>query len=427
MKHRKKGRKIYTYQAKNRRIFSPYHPVRNAVGTGITLILTTLLGVVGYNIIGPVTDRLRAEEITPTTTPEPYFTEVAPETTAPPEQTQTQTASVTTVTTQKTTAKTTAATTVTTEYIVNSKYPADATVAYYVPEDALKDLASLGAAAKKCAESGYPAMILPMKLPTGMLQYASSVDKARICGASNDSMLTLRDITNEAKRYHVKCIAEFSTLEDHVYPNYFMEGSYVFQDGNTRWLDNKPEEGGKPWLNPFDAAAAEYLAELAAELCGSGFDAVICKGTVFPHFFPSDAELIGNHVTEEAKRKVALDFVLNTIAAGAAGAGMYTDAHALLFGEEEAFDAQGLSMGTVFAKIDPSAFTEAFSVAEERYDPSALAFREKMLMITDALKKTVGGRLLVPCLSESELSADEIEQAIELFYNAGYKNIYILP
>lgn len=427
MKHRKKGRKIYTYQAKNRRIFSPYHPVRNAVGTVLTLVLMAVLGIVGYNIIGPVTDRLRAEEIAPTTTPEPYFTEAAPETTAPPEQTEIQTEAVTTVTTQKTEQPTTEETTVTTEFPFNNRYPADATIAYYVPEDTLKDLDALGAAAKKCAEQGYCAMILPMKLPSGMLQYASSVEKARACGASNDAMLTLREITNETSRYHVKCIAEFSTLEDHTYSNYFMEGSYVFQDGNTRWLDNKPEEGGKPWLNPFDAASAEYLAELAAELGSGGFASVICKGTVFPHFFQSDADLIGNHVMDADKRRTALDFVLNTIAAGAPGAGLYTDAHALLSGEEEAFDAKGLSMGTVFAKIDPAAFDAPFAVEGERYDPTALAFREKLLMITDGLQKTVGGRILVPCLSESEWSAADIEQAIEIFYNAGYKNVYIFP
>ncbi|MBR4199736.1 MAG: hypothetical protein IKQ91_00485, partial [Oscillospiraceae bacterium] len=62
MKHRKKGRKIYTYHAKNRRIFSSYHPVRSAVTTVLTLIVIGVLGFVGYNIVGPVVTRLQQEE-----------------------------------------------------------------------------------------------------------------------------------------------------------------------------------------------------------------------------------------------------------------------------------------------------------------------------------------------------------------------------
>lgn len=418
MKHRKKGRKLFTYQAKNRRIFSEYHPVRNAVGTVLLLVIMAGLGIVGYNIVGPVVTRLHAEESNPTTTPEPYFTEVQPQQTELAAEAVTTTAEVTTTAVQTTTVMTTRRST---------KYPEDMVVAYYTPADALTDLDTLEDAAKKCADSGYTAMILPMKTDIGTLNYASSAEKAKQCGASNDNLLTLREIRNAAGRYQVNCIAEFYTLTDRTYPNTFNDGSFVFLDGSTRWLDNAPEEGGKPWLNPFSQAASDYLGQLANELTAGGFSQIICKGTVFPHFYPTDADLLGTQINDPDARKTALLNVLNAVAAAAPGAGLYADAKELTDGAVEAFDIDRLSMGTVFVQINPADFTEPFMAAGERFDPGTLAFREKMLLLTEAMQKAVGGRIMIPCLREDALTPQEMQLAITTLSEAGCRTIHIYP
>jgi len=104
VKHKKKGRKIYTYQARNRRVFSDYHPVRSAIGTAVTLVLIGVIGFVGYNVVGPIVTRLHQEELSPTATAEPYFTETPPpETAAELAETVTTSVSLTTVTTALTT------------------------------------------------------------------------------------------------------------------------------------------------------------------------------------------------------------------------------------------------------------------------------------------------------------------------------------
>ena len=70
-------------------------------------------------------------------------------------------------------------------------------------------------------------------------------------------------------------------------------------------------------------------------------------------------------------------------------------------------------MGTVFVEINPSAFTEPFTAGGERFDPGTLAFREKMLMLTDAMQKAVGGRVMIPCLREDAMTPQELHLAIE--------------
>lgn len=420
MKHRKKGRKIYTYQAKNRRVFSSYHPMRSAIGTVLTLIVVVVLGIVGYNIVGPVVTRLQLEAQSPTTTPEPYFTDTPPAVTGEPVAEASGTAAADTATTE---AVTTAAETTTEP--VTTPFPTGIEVACLVSVEALQDLDSVEAAAKACAEQGYTTMILPLKTDDGMLLYASAVEQARTCGASNDSMLTLREIVNAANRYGIRCTAQFSTLKDHTYSNCFMAGSYVFADSSTRWLDDKPEEGGKPWLNPFDDASGDYLSALAAEIEAGGFTGIICKDTVFPPFFQSDADLLGAHIMDAAKRKTALLSVLNQISADAPCAGMYVKLDELVGGTAEAYDAGLLSMQTLYVELDPNAFTEPFTIGERRYDSATLEFWDRMQLLAEAAQDSANGRTVIPCLSAETLSADEIDTAIKALQQIGCETVYV--
>ncbi len=421
MKHKKKGRKIYTYQARNRRVFSDYHPVRSAIGTAVTLVLIGVIGFVGYNVVGPIVTRLHQEELNPTATAEPYFTET------PPLETASETAETVATTSASATTATTFLTTETAETTTTDPFPVrfaeDVDVAYLVAEDALQSLDSVEEAAKKCRENGYRSMILPLKLSSGKLQYASSVDKALACGASNESQLTLREIVNAAKRYNVTCVGQISTLEDHTFPNYFMEGSYVFQDGTTRWLDNNPDEGGQPWLNPFDAASADYLAGIAAEIQKSGFTQIICTGTIFPNFYHSDADLLGNHIEDPARRKEALVSVLNRISDVAPTAGLYADLFAVSQGNEEAFQPADLRMASVYMEIDPGEFTESFTVADQRFDPGTLAFREKLEMLAEAARIASGAHEVIPIIQAAGMSEADIDNAVAILSENGFKKI----
>lgn len=395
--------------------------MRSAIGTVLTLIVLVVLGIVGYNIVGPVVTRLQLEEVSPTTTPDPYFTDEPPAVTDAPTA---DAAGTTAADTSATEAVTTAAET-TTEPVTTQR-PAGITVAYLVPEEALQSLDAIEEAAKTCAAQGYTTMILPLKTEDGMLHYASSVPQALTCGASKESMLTLREITNAAGRYDIQCIAQFSTLKDRTYSNYFMEGSYVFTDSTTRWLDDKPEEGGKPWLNPFDEASGAYLSALAAEIEQSGVTGIICTDTVFPHFFQSDADLLGSHIMDAGKRKNALLSVANTIADAAPGAGLYVKLDELVSGTAEAYDAGSLSMRTVYMELDPGAFAAPFQIGERRYDPATLEFWDQIQLLAEAAQAAANGRTVIPCLSSEALSASEIETAIQALQQIGCEIVCVL-
>lgn len=425
MKNRKKGRRIYTYRARNRRVFSRNHPMRSALGTTVLLVLLAVCGVVGYNVIGPIVTRVNQEAEHPTTTPDPYYTADNSESGDPEAPQTTEKPAVTTRRITTAAAETTTVTT-TTEPLP-TRFPEDAEVMYLLPEEALKDFQTLDRYAEDAAGQGYNEILLTLKCKGGMLQYASGNDRAKTSGASNGNMLTLREITNLASRYHLDCAALFSTLEDHVYPNVYMDGSFTFKDGSTRWLDNKPEQGGKPWLNPFDGASGTYLAALASEIELGGFKHILCTDTVFPHFFRSDAELLGNRIQDDKQRKDALVSVLNTITEAAPTAGSYISLAELVLGHEEAFDAEQLNMKQVFVRIDPLDLPQEFTLGGQRFDPAPLAPDDRLLLLASAAQQAIGNRKLIPVVPVGGKSESEVTHMIEMLYDAGYQTICAEP
>ena len=423
MKHRKKGRRIYTYRARNRRVFSRNHPMRSAFGTAVLLALLTLCVIVGYNVIGPIVTRMDRESSNPTTTPDPYFVTASED---EPQTARTEQPAVqTTVKASVTAPAVTTAVTTTTEP-VQTRFPESAEALYMLPEDSLRDLGTLDNYAEHIAGQGYTGIILPLKLKGGMLQYASGNDRAKTCGASGANMLTLREITNAAGRYHLTCSALFSTLEDHVYPNVYMDGSYTF-NGSTRWLDNKPESGGKPWLDPFSAASGTYLSELAAEIEHGGFTHILCTDAVFPDFFRSDAELLGGRIQDTDQRRKALASVLNQITAAAPTAGSYFSLAELVLGHEEAFVPDLLDMKQVFVRIDPDDLPQAFTLGGQNYDPSPLAGDDRLLLLASAAATAIGPRQLIPVVPADGKTNAEITHTVEVLCAAGYRTVCLEP
>lgn len=425
MKHRKKGRRIFTRKARNHRIFSVYHPLRTAAGTALTLVLAAVLGFVGYHVIGPIVTRIRAEEKNPTKTPEPFFSDVAEVTGTEPLPDQTTTTVSYTVTVTETTVQTFTETTTTAVQI--SRFGENVTVAYFAEPDALTDLDAVEAEAKRLAAAGYRAMVLPMKETGGKLHYASSNERALGCGASNEDMLTVREIRNAANRYDIRCIAMMSTLEDQTYPNTYLDGSYTFKEGKTRWLDNKPENDGKPWLSPFTDAAGAYLSALAQELSEGGFDPILCTDTKFPNFFDSDVELLGKKIQDKDRRQNALIDLLNGITEAAPEACCMIDLHEAVSGKEEAFVPDKLDMKSVCFRIDIRDFTEPFKANGKRFDPSSLEFSDKVSMLARAADAAADGKTVYPCIVRDGLTDAELETVVEIFRESGHELILVTP
>ena len=53
-------------------------------------------------------------------------------------------------------------------------------------------------------------------------------------------------------------------------------------DSPVNWIDDSKANGGKPWLNPNDKEAQDYIIALVEEAAGNGLGAILLDGVQFP-------------------------------------------------------------------------------------------------------------------------------------------------
>lgn len=419
-RHRKKGRKLFTGRDRNRRIFSRYHPMRSALGGVLTVVLLALLGLVGYNIIGPLVTRLSSEAKAPTKTDQPFFEQesepikTAPtETTAAASQTQTVTTTVSAATAEPQATEHT------------SRFGEQVTLAYCITPETVSDLKLLDTAAEQYAARGYSALVLPMKLSGGALLYASAVPEAAACGASADDAPAPDAVTAVLSRHGLAAVAQMDLLGDNLFPAAFSDGAFLIAENQKRWLDRAEADGGKPWISPYSSHSASYLSALASELVSAGFRTVLCQNLQFPHFYSSDESLLGRQVTDKKRRTEGLTGLMNSIAEQVPEAVLTVSLDEVLRDKAEVFDPEKLTDQPVCMTIDFSKFKSAFMYQNKRYALGKLSEAEKTVELLGLSRQAVGERKLIPCFVRGSLSDEQLDTVLTTAFTAGYDEIYV--
>ncbi len=427
---RKKGRKIYTYRARNKRVFSKNHPMRSALGIVLTVLIAAVLGVVGYSIAGPVVARLTAEAEHPTQTDDPYeFSEA--DSSGPDSAAVTETASET-ASTAATTAATTvpAETTSETETTTTTETAAEVkprfegvTLGCVISPQTAADPKLLETAVQRCAEQGYTAIVLPAKLSGGALTYASENAEAKKCGAAAESP-ALSDLIGTVSAQGLSVIADMNLLEDNLFPSAYSDGSYQIKDNHGRWLDRAESDGGKPWLSPYTDHAKRYLSALAHARSDAGGSGILGCGMTFPRSRSSGGALLGRQVNCCERRTDALISVLDAMKEQSVIAYSVSLADAVN-GKAEALDPDRLSGSAVCMTIDFGDFAESFKVGEKRYSISGKTPADQTDVLLQAAKALCGDCELIPCFVRGALDEEALDAVLTAANEAGCRQILV--
>lgn len=409
MLFRKKGRKIYTYRVKTRRVFSRYSPLRSVAGVTFSLALLIFLGIVGYSVIGPLVIRVEQEKQQPTTVPDPFTAQSTVTTTA--------------TTTDTTAAITVGETTTTTTTATTLPIPDTMLVRCFAEEDMISAEA-LNAALSKASAEGYHAVVMPLKQYGGTLYYASQVEGAAESGAVV-SEWSAETLVSMATTQGLIPMAQMVTIADYCYPTYSFESGYFFEDTDDRWLDDKESEGGKPWMNPRAEASKDYLCAIANELSAAGFVQVLCADTKYPDFYASDLSYIGKDVSDSERRADGLAGVLNALDSAEASCLYRFDLYDALNKDEEAMRSEELAVTQAVVTFDYRYFTTPFYLGNERYDPSALSVAEKTTLLLQVAEALAGEMAIYPCIDADSLEAEELQTALDVAKIAGYDMLFI--
>ena len=139
----------------------------------------------------------------------------------------------------------------------------------------------LTAALRTLKEGGADHALLTLKDERGYLYYSSAVPLAATAGAvraETDVSLYVRLCRQEGLTPCVRLVA----FRDPAAAYADRDSAVCYQHEGMLWLDNAAELGGKPWLNPYKAAARQYILDLANELHGVGVEDIVFSGVQFP-------------------------------------------------------------------------------------------------------------------------------------------------
>ena len=184
--------------------------------------------------------------------------------------------------------------------------------AVYLPLSTLRDAAGRDTALSAAASAGFNAVLFDLKGSDGRLAYVSATPLALQAQSAADGALPLEDLKNllqAVKDKGMKPIARLYAFQDPYAPSRLPTAkiAYAGHEGWT-WYDNDPDNGGKPWLNPYLEDARRYITDLLAELKAAGLEAAMLDGVQFPARTSSSA-LTAEQETAAAKAQALAGFV----------------------------------------------------------------------------------------------------------------------
>lgn len=133
-----------------------------------------------------------------------------------------------------------------------------------------------GNARAEMEAAGGNAVLLNMKNRQGELAYVSNVELAKAANLSGGD-LAVNLAVSALKEEGVYLVAWMDCFRDHRLPRY-QQSLAILTNSGYRWTD--PD--GLRWASPTSDQMRDYLAELAAELAGLGFDEIVLDTAGYP-------------------------------------------------------------------------------------------------------------------------------------------------
>lgn len=176
---------------------------------------------------------------------------------------------------------------------------ADGIRAFYLPfSDLSVDTLSEVSLLRDAAQAGFNAVVFDLKAADGTMYYrfsnaqAKKVNNYAPNALSADNLTTLIAMMKEQGLQPIPRLYAF--CDDPAAK--VLTDARISLDSNHAWAwyDADPNNGGKKWLNPYTAAAQDYISALVGELKDKGAAAVMLDGVQFP------AQLSSAYLGEDA-------------------------------------------------------------------------------------------------------------------------------
>lgn len=181
----------------------------------------------------------------------------------------------------------------------------------------LADEAALRRRCRELVSDGADGALLPLKDRDGQVLYASGVPWARENPFRRTAGYDLAAAVRTVREEGLVPVGRLFAFEDGALPRFQRAAAVKYDHTDTNWLDDAPDAGGKPWLNPASPDAREYLLSLIRETASLGLEEILLDGMRFPEGYSLELATYGPPGVSVRKSGILADFCAAAKAAGA--------------------------------------------------------------------------------------------------------------
>lgn len=183
--------------------------------------------------------------------------------------------------------------------------------AIYLPLATLTDDTKRSQTLSAASAAGFHAVLFDLKGSDGRLAYASATPLAlQAQSGGNLSLEELEALFVAIKEAGFTPIPRLYAFRDPLAPSRLPAAKIALGENSSwTWYDGDPQNGGRPWLNPYADAAHEYPIGLMTELQTLGADTILLDGVEFPRSLGGKTNFTAEQLTPQSKAEALAAFV----------------------------------------------------------------------------------------------------------------------
>lgn len=153
-------------------------------------------------------------------------------------------------------------------------------------------------------------VVLELKAADGTVLFQTEADLAVNQNAVDPGAIHLAETVETLHSMGYQVIGRIGAFRDPKAPYAFDRSSAVkYMDTGLSWVDNDPDAGGNPWLNPYAPQAQAYIRQLVREAVQAGVDTILLEYVQFPEGIGTNLTTYGEWESQMERDEVLRSFV----------------------------------------------------------------------------------------------------------------------
>lgn len=293
----------------------------------------------------------------------------------------------------------------------------------YLNNQMVADPQAFSQALQQAVEQGYDSILFDLKSQDGTVHYTIDYNEPVNARVTAEHPIDLQQTAQQILDAGLMPVASIYTFHDNIYPLADNSASTYYMDSDVLWVDDAPDKGGKPWIDPFTQSGQDYIRHIIDDAIEAGFQKIILQEVQFPEGYSLNMIDYGAHASDDkhaflaqyieqmtayaAEQGVELSAMFPSSRLLGANTAMYFGDPAALVGERAVADLRIQSFGSGFT-------TEAVSIPNPTDDPE-----NTLQTASAALVQKMEGCQLTAVIDGEGLTQEQLSARIQLLEQNG--------